>query len=74
MQLSHRHRPKVLIRAVITATTRGAPTQLSFRAPITMSASVGNGESYPGRSFTVSQLVYAAKRKLQGTMFAGRCA
>ena len=44
-----------------------------FRTPVTMSISVGAGESYPGRSFSVSQLLHAAKRKLQGTTFTGRC-
>ena len=39
----------------------------------TMSISVSGGESYPGRSFSVSQLLYAAKRKLQSPMFYGRC-
>ena len=40
---------------------------------LTMSTSPDNGESYPGRSFSISQLLYAAKRKLQGTMLGGRC-
>lgn len=31
------------------------------------------GESYPGRSFSISQLIYAAKRKLRRTTLGGRC-
>ena len=38
-----------------------------------MSTFSDNGESYPGRSFSIPQLLYAAKRKLQGTMLNGRC-
>jgi len=38
-----------------------------------MSISVSGGESYPGRSFSVSQLLYAAKGKLQSPTFCGRC-
>jgi len=38
----------------------------------TMSISVSGGESYPGRSFSVSQLLYAAKRKLQSPTLHGR--
>jgi hypothetical protein len=37
-----------------------------------MSISV-DGESYPGQGLSVSQLLYAAKRKLQGTSLDGRC-
>jgi len=40
---------------------------------VNMSISVGGGESYPGRSFSVSQLLYAAKKKLEGSTLAGRC-
>ena len=38
-----------------------------------MSATVG-GEPYPGQGLSVSQLLYAARKKLQGSIFAGRCA
>ena len=38
-----------------------------------MSISVGGGESYPGRSFSISQLLYAVKKKLQVTTLDGRC-
>ena len=38
------------------------------------SISVGGGEFYPGRSFSISQLLYAAKRKIQSTTSNGRCA
>ena len=39
----------------------------------TMSTSVDYEGSYSGQSFSVSQLLYAAKRKLQGATFGGRC-
>ena len=52
--------------------TRHKATHLSFRTPITMSISVGGGEPYPGRSFSIAQLLYAAKRKLQDITPAGR--
>jgi hypothetical protein len=42
------------------------------RTPTMLSISVGGGESYPGRSFSISQLLYAAKQKLQGTPLGGR--
>ena len=38
-----------------------------------MSASVSNGETYPGCNYSLSQLLSAAKRKLQETQFGGRC-
>ena len=38
-----------------------------------MSISVGDGESYPGRDLSVSQLLYAAKKKLRGLSLDGRC-
>jgi len=34
--------------------------------------SIGGGESYPGHSFSISQLLDAAKRKLWGSAFGGR--
>ena len=37
-----------------------------------LSISVGGVESYPGRSFSVSQLLYAVKQKLRGTPLGGR--
>ena len=40
---------------------------------ITMSASIHNGETYPGQTCSLFQLLYAAKRKLQTPMFGGRC-
>jgi hypothetical protein len=40
---------------------------------IAMSTSVGDEASYPGRSFSVSQLLDAAKRKLRDPTFGGRC-
>ena len=65
-----------LTEAVAAASWDAQDTERSpsFRTPITMSISVGAGESYPGRSFSISQLLHAAKRKLQGTTFAGRYA
>ena len=38
-----------------------------------MSTSVGDGESYPGDSLSISQLLGAAKRKLRGSTLGGRC-
>ena len=38
-----------------------------------MSTPVYNGETYPDRSFSVSQLLYAAKRKLEEVTLGGRC-
>ena len=37
-----------------------------------MSVSTGSSETYPGRSFSVPQLLHAVKKKLQATCFAGR--
>ena len=37
-----------------------------------MSISVGDGESYPDPSFSVPQLLYATKKKLQDSLFSGR--
>ena len=50
----------------------GALTVCLSRAPTMLSISVGGGESYPGRSFSISQLLYAAKQKLRGTPLGGR--
>ena len=41
---------------------------------VRMSISVGGGESYPGRSFSVSQLLYATKKKLENITLAEGCA
>ena len=49
-----------------------AATLLPRTSDITMSVAIYNRETYPGRSFSVSQLLYAAKRKLQETAFCGR--
>ena len=38
-----------------------------------MSIYIDDGESYPGRGLSVSQLLYAAKKKLQGTSLDGMC-
>ena len=38
-----------------------------------MSISLSSGETYPGCNYSLSQLLSAAKRKLQETQFGGRC-
>jgi hypothetical protein len=38
-----------------------------------MSISVGDGESYPGQGLSISQLLYAAKKKLRVISLDGRC-
>ena len=37
-----------------------------------MSTSYNNSENYAGCDYSLSQLLYAAKRKLQDTVFGGR--
>ena len=37
-----------------------------------MSGSIGGGKFYPGQDLSVSQLIHAARRKLQDTIFSGR--
>ena len=37
-----------------------------------MSIPVNGGESYPGHDFSISQLLYATKRKLSCSIFGGR--
>jgi hypothetical protein len=62
-----RQRPKASIP------TRSAHDhQFSSSSGTTMSTSVG-GESYPGGSLSISQLLYAAARKLRDSTFGGRC-
>jgi len=42
--------------------------------PYTMASTPDGGkEFYPGRSFSISQLLYATKRKIQGITSGGRC-
>ena len=36
------------------------------------SASIDNREYYPGQNFSISQLLYATEKKLQGATFGGR--
>jgi hypothetical protein len=48
--------------------------RLPSTSPPTMSISVGGGESYPGQILSIPQLLYAAKKKLEGSTFAGRYA
>ena len=43
---------------------------LAFRIP-TMSTSIDSDEPYLGQSLSISQLLRAVKRKLQGTVFGG---
>jgi len=45
--------------------------QRLFPCHITMTISVGGGESYPGHNFSISQLLDAAKRKLLDSTFDG---
>ena len=42
--------------------------------PSTMLSSAGDGEFYPGRDLSVSQLLQAVRKKLRHTLFDGRCA
>ena len=39
---------------------------------IMVSASVNDGESYPGQSFSISQLLYTTRRKLGRTTLGGK--
>jgi len=39
-----------------------------------MSTSAGGDESYPGQSLSISQLLYAAKKKVEDFTFSGRYA
>ena len=48
---------------------RASDTSLS---DITMYTSLNCGETYPGYDFSISQLVYAIKRKLWDTTSGGR--
>jgi len=50
--------------------TRSAHITASSPFDIAMSISVGR-ETYPGRSFSISQLLYAAKMKLRDSTFGG---
>jgi hypothetical protein len=45
----------------------------TIRSPATMSISVGGGELDHGQSFSVSELLYAAKKMLQGTALGKGC-
>ena len=37
-----------------------------------MSVSTGGNETYPGQNLSISQLLYAVRKKLQDACFAGR--
>ena len=47
-------------------------TERPLSVSSTMTSSTGSGEIYPGESLSVSQLLYAVKKKLQDTSFGGR--
>jgi len=50
---------------------RSAERASAFRLP-TMSTPIDRDVSYLGQNLSVSQLLHAAKRKLQGSTFSGR--
>ena len=55
------------------ATTIRSLPQIDPSPPsITMASTLSDGELYPGKDFTVSQLLYATKKKLRGIALGGR--
>ena len=61
--------PLVTHRTFSIMASRRLKPEHSRSAP--MSVSTGSSETYPGRSFSVPQLLHAVKKKLQATCFAG---
>ena len=53
------HRPGAYREHRTTLTSRMTPM------------SIDSGEPYPGQNLTISQLLHAAHKKLQGTIFVG---
>ena len=51
----------------------GSNSSAGSSSDTTMSTSVIGSETYPGQGFSLSQLLYAAKMKLQDTVFGGGC-
>ena len=53
--------------------TRGVTPVHTSTSPVSMAyISTSSDESYPGRDFSISQLLHAAKRKLQSAVLGGR--
>ena len=48
------------------------PVSSPIHSIITMSAPTPGGDTYPGCDYSLSQLLYATKRKLQHAAFGGR--
>jgi len=53
---------------------RWTPAYASVSSTTMEPMSTDNEESYPGIDFSISQLLYATKKKLQGVTFRGRYA